>query len=166
LLEHPFKVWRTFLHPRQKRIAYRDSFAGPAMVTGGGGTGKTVTVLHRVAHLVDRYAPDGRQLALDIGGVVPKQPILLTTFTKTLDSALHSQFELLVRDKARQALVDVRNLDKVAYQVVRQVHGKPDFPRSEEHTSELQSRFDLVCRLLLEKKNNSWFTIHNHGLST
>src|SRR5438067_9954797 len=27
------------------------------------------------------------------------------------------------------------------------------FARSEEHTSELQSRFDLVCRLLLEKKN-------------
>src|SRR5699024_11606924 len=26
--------------------------------------------------------------------------------------------------------------------------------RSEEHTSELQSRFDLVCRLLLKKKNN------------
>ena len=28
-------------------------------------------------------------------------------------------------------------------------------PRSEEHTSELQSHSDLVCRLLLEKKNNS-----------
>src|SRR5699024_12032005 len=28
-----------------------------------------------------------------------------------------------------------------------------DALRSEEHTSELQSRFDLVCRLLLEKKN-------------
>src|SRR5690606_39921461 len=27
-------------------------------------------------------------------------------------------------------------------------------PRSEEHTSELQSRENLVCRLLLEKKNN------------
>src|SRR2546428_4206091 len=27
--------------------------------------------------------------------------------------------------------------------------------RSEEHTSELQSRSDLVCRLLLEKKKNS-----------
>src|SRR5437868_15413564 len=27
--------------------------------------------------------------------------------------------------------------------------------RSEEHTSELQSRFDLVCRLLLEKKKKS-----------
>src|SRR5207247_6701567 len=32
----------------------------------------------------------------------------------------------------------------------------PDFSllRSEEHTSELQSRVDLVCRLLLEKKKN------------
>src|SRR5699024_11400610 len=29
----------------------------------------------------------------------------------------------------------------------------PDGTRSEEHTSELQSRFDLVCSLLLEKKN-------------
>src|SRR5699024_12565119 len=28
----------------------------------------------------------------------------------------------------------------------------PSRRRSEEHTSELQSRFDLVCRLLLEKK--------------
>src|SRR5699024_11552825 len=31
---------------------------------------------------------------------------------------------------------------------------KAGIVRSEEHTSELQSRFDLVCRLLLEKKNN------------
>src|SRR5256885_12537497 len=28
-------------------------------------------------------------------------------------------------------------------------------PRSEEHTSELQSPCNLVCRLLLEKKNNN-----------
>src|SRR5699024_11672301 len=37
------------------------------------------------------------------------------------------------------------------------LEGWPDaaheWHRSEEHTSELQSRFDLVCRLLLEKKN-------------
>src|SRR5699024_11930069 len=30
-----------------------------------------------------------------------------------------------------------------------------NLPRSEEHTSELQSRFDLVCRLLLEKNNTT-----------
>src|SRR5437773_3068479 len=29
---------------------------------------------------------------------------------------------------------------------------QPNWPRSEEHTSELQSHHDLVCRLLLEKK--------------
>src|SRR5437868_10172670 len=33
--------------------------------------------------------------------------------------------------------------------------------RSEEHTSELQSRFDLVCRLLLEKKKKTgWSILH------
>src|SRR3712207_7488146 len=32
-------------------------------------------------------------------------------------------------------------------------------PRSEEHTSELQSRQYLVCRLLLEKKNHTCFSI-------
>src|SRR5256884_6352927 len=36
--------------------------------------------------------------------------------------------------------------------------------RSEEHTSELQSRLHLVCRLLLEKKKNK-HTTHHH-LST
>src|SRR5437868_11250145 len=37
------------------------------------------------------------------------------------------------------------------------VEPTPQHPRSEEHTSELQSRFDLVCRLLLEKKNHAGF---------
>src|SRR5699024_12194034 len=32
------------------------------------------------------------------------------------------------------------------------IRGAKVLERSEEHTSELQSRFDLVCRLLLEKK--------------
>src|SRR5436309_15691850 len=33
-------------------------------------------------------------------------------------------------------------------------HRRDERDRSEEHTSELQSREKLVCRLLLEKKNN------------
>src|SRR5699024_12247459 len=33
--------------------------------------------------------------------------------------------------------------------------------RSEEHTSELQSRFDLVCRLLLEKKTDTKEKTHS-----
>src|SRR3712207_8740185 len=35
-------------------------------------------------------------------------------------------------------------------------HAGPVWSRSEEHTSELQSRQYLVCRLLLEKKNTNW----------
>src|SRR5256885_3712409 len=36
------------------------------------------------------------------------------------------------------------------------------FARSEEHTSELQSPCNLVCRLLLEKKNNDRGHIGSH----
>src|SRR5207249_11990135 len=44
----------------------------------------------------------------------------------------------------------------VARQLLRQVQWPGMIAcRSEEHTSELQSRFDLVCRLLLEKKKTN-----------
>src|SRR5207249_6343723 len=39
------------------------------------------------------------------------------------------------------------------------IRDQDDVGRSEEHTSELQSRFDLVCRLLLEKKKRKYETI-------
>src|SRR5699024_11732786 len=42
----------------------------------------------------------------------------------------------------------------------------PTLPgRSEEHTSELQSRFDVVCRLLLEKKKEEEEEIGSFGLT-
>src|SRR5437867_9991584 len=46
---------------------------------------------------------------------------------------------------------------------IRETQGKgvmPDGTRSEEHTSELQSPYDLVCRLLLEKKKNQQMCTH------
>src|SRR5439155_14879079 len=50
----------------------------------------------------------------------------------------------------------------VALKIVHldRVHDVP-FERSEEHTSELQSRGHLVCRLLLEKKKKT--VIHHEG---
>src|SRR5699024_11865434 len=57
-------------------------------------------------------------------------------------------------------LVHRGNHSKEKYLLARfQEWGKDD--RSEEHTSELQSRFDLVCRLLLEKKKKK----HKHIMS-
>src|SRR2546427_6911112 len=44
---------------------------------------------------------------------------------------------------------------------LRQPEAQPFLPlRSEEHTSELQSQSNLVCRLLLEKKNDGADTQH------
>src|SRR5207237_7123860 len=48
-------------------------------------------------------------------------------------------------------------------------HRAPHWPRSEEHTSELQSHLNLVCRLLLEKKKkkkimNTIQTLKTHKL--
>jgi hypothetical protein len=40
ILAHTFEAWRTFLHPRQRRVAYRPAYRGPALVSGGAGTGK------------------------------------------------------------------------------------------------------------------------------
>src|SRR5690349_22018108 len=55
-----------------------------------------------------------------------------------------------------------RTIDKIpahAATIVRHRQNHPTIAparlRSEEHTSELQSRRDLVCRLLLEKKKNN-----------
>src|SRR5207249_8373122 len=47
-----------------------------------------------------------------------------------------------------------KKLTEVRRGVVDGAHLSAALARSEEHTSELQSRFDLVCRLLLEKKNH------------
>src|SRR5690625_5757968 len=52
----------------------------------------------------------------------------------------------------------LEELIKLDYRWVPKKHGQAlylrPFMRSEEHTSELQSRGHLVCRLLLEKKKN------------
>src|SRR3712207_7368103 len=44
-----------------------------------------------------------------------------------------------------------------------QAHNPLPPPRSEEHTSELQSRQYLVCRLLLEKKKNNRIAPPSHN---
>src|SRR5260370_18398784 len=47
-----------------------------------------------------------------------------------------------------------RDHDQRPHQIDGRQRGKSvDLGRSEEHTSELQSHLNLVCRLLLEKKN-------------
>src|SRR5690606_39450869 len=87
-----------------------------------------------------------------------------TLFRSSVDSALGQT--RLAQDRARadrrQVVAvqrDVQGADRRALalralDLVGNALGELHAPRSEEHTSELQSRENLVCRLLLEKKKN------------
>src|SRR5204862_1302857 len=74
------------------------------------------------------------------------------------------------RPKARPARTRPAACARTPRGATDSVHGNSGHPRSmrarparsEEHTSELQSRRDLVCRLLLEKKKNN-NEIRNEG---
>ena len=116
ILEHPFAAWRIFLHPAQRKIAYAPRYAGPAQVTGGAGTGKTVTALHRAAYLARRAA---QQLWVEQSA----ESVLLTTFTRNLAEALLTQFELLVDDQDTRGQVEIRHVDSLAHRVVEHARG-------------------------------------------
>src|SRR2546422_7958886 len=53
----------------------------------------------------------------------------------------------------------------IADLIANEHYGQLEETRSEEHTSELQSRLHLVCRLLLEKKKKKP-TCYNKGVTT
>src|SRR5438105_9735688 len=76
-----------------------------------------------------------------------RRPPRSTLFPYT---TLFRSLRLLLADRAHVAESDQhRTVDDGA------LCGAPVHVRSEEHTSELQSRVDLVCRLLLEKKKTT-----------
>jgi superfamily I DNA/RNA helicase len=116
ILERSFAKWRIFLHPAQRKIANAPQYAGPIQVTGGAGTGKTVTALHRAAFLA-------RRASEQLTGQESARSVLVTTFTKNLAEALQSQFELLVDDEDTRRQVEIRNVDSLAYRVVQQARG-------------------------------------------
>src|SRR5437868_10348627 len=64
---------------------------------------------------------------------------------------LANQQRVALSEKARTLLDEIKK-GKSLSDVAREQQLPLKTTRSEEHTSELQSRFDLVCRLLLEKK--------------
>src|SRR5688572_32758486 len=52
-------------------------------------------------------------------------------------------------------------MSDMTYTVTNEIERQAAGLRSEEHTSELQSQSNLVCRLLLEKKNKNRITFNN-----
>src|SRR5438067_7426109 len=65
-----------------------------------------------------------------------------------ISSLRKSGLSRVVRSDTRMMTARLTSSSTIPARISRGLSRK----RSEEHTSELQSRFDLVCRLLLEKK--------------
>ncbi|MEV5550620.1 UvrD-helicase domain-containing protein [Streptomyces sp. NPDC052309] len=126
ILEKPFAAWRVFLHPSQRRVAYRVSYGGPVQVTGGPGTGKTVAALHRVKHLLGR-SPDTR--------------ILLTTYTNALAASLRENLALLLDgDEELLGRVDVTTVNAYAHGVVTRLDGRAPSPVGDREERQLWQR--------------------------
>src|SRR5207253_9127992 len=91
--------------------------------------------------------PTRRSSDLDAEDLYSAGTIGLLNAVRNFNPKSGTALETYARVRIRGAVFDeLRRMDWVP----RSVHGKA---RSEEHTSELQSRGHLVCRLLLEKKN-------------
>src|SRR2546427_6168705 len=74
-----------------------------------------------------------------------KPPHILVTTPESL-------YILLTAEKSRAMLAKIKTV------IVDEIHAVANTKRSEEHTSELQSQSNLVCRLLLEKKKKQYQT--------
>ncbi|MEV6209592.1 UvrD-helicase domain-containing protein [Kitasatospora sp. NPDC051914] len=103
--EGDFRAWKVFLHPTQARLVNRD-YSGPARVSGGPGTGKTIVALHRVRHLAEQLPPG------------QNKPILLTTFTKNLTTDLRARLASLVEEPELLARVEITHIDQLTARVL------------------------------------------------
>lgn len=127
MLNRPFDLWRTFLHPTQRALAYRPVYKGAVRVSGGPGTGKTVVAMHRAKTLADQ-APAGER-------------ILFTTFTRNLADALAGSLKLLGGPELLER-VEVLNVDRLGRQVVQEVEGGS--PKVVPEREEMQIWEDVV----------------------
>src|SRR5699024_11759406 len=84
-----------------------------------------------VERLIHRNTDEGRTIESTVKSIID-------SVRKNGDKELFNLAEKFDRTKLDKLYLDKSEIE--------------DLARSEEHTSELQSRFDLVCRLLLEKK--------------
>jgi superfamily I DNA/RNA helicase len=135
-----------FLHPVQRKIVER-SYNGPARVSGGPGTGKTIVALHRVKHLVDRLPPASAGVGAGVG-----RDILFTTFNKNLAADLRARLvELAGRDILDR--VEVVNIDSLAAKVVSDAE---PWARRRHWINDTAQAVELWEEMLLELGEGDW----------
>src|SRR5207249_8093711 len=114
---------------------FRVSSQGPSVATPSHSVGR-IGIAGPMERVVMRL-PRSRDPRVYEGGA----SVDGTVFRRTVRVAFFGDFAVPLRGLRRDLLGTPRRLRPAT--------------RSEEHTSELQSRFDLVCRLLLEKKKKT-----------
>src|SRR2546428_3993748 len=88
-----------------------------------------------------------------------RRPPRSTLFPTRRSSDLALDLRLMRPDDVAKAVVqEARRAGELFVAHATRSRGGAPAKRSEEHTSELQSRSDLVCRLLLEKKKHDCST--------
>jgi superfamily I DNA/RNA helicase len=124
--------WRVFLHPEQRKIAYRE-YNGPAMVRGGAGTGKTVVAMHRAKYLADQIEVDPSRVG---------QRVLFTTFTTNLAQDIETNLKTLCPEhlEANPPRIEVINLDRWVSQFLK----RKSFERRVAYFGEDRNRLDEI----------------------
>ncbi len=146
MLDGSLEQWRIFLHPTQKQVAYRN-YSGPARVTGGAGTGKTVAAMHRAAWLAKEQLEAGNM----------EQKILLTTYSKVLASDIRHNVDKLCGSDVQKSLIEVINLDAWAVQLLRAHNCLDASPRSDSRTRQTawQTAYEARNKEVLPAEMNS-----------
>lgn len=133
-----FGAWKVFLHPTQATLVTR-RYSGPARVSGGPGTGKTIVALYRVKHLVEHLDPGSTK------------PILLTTFTKNLTTDLRARLSLLL-EPDKLARVDIAHIDQLAARVLNENSG----PGSSRRRIDDVQAIGILRQVLAEIGDQRW----------
>src|SRR2546429_5097688 len=140
-----FTVGTATAAPGQKATGYLEVPAGVDAATS-------------IPVVVVNGAKPGKVLAL-VSGAHGTEYVSIIAIEKLIDALDPAQVTGIV------ILVPLINIQSFEQKVphVNPIDNKSMNRRSEEHTSELQSRLHLVCRLLLEKKKTIYKnTAHNH----
>jgi superfamily I DNA/RNA helicase len=138
ILQGGFERWQVYLHPVQRRVVER-SYSGPARVSGGPGTGKTIVALHRVKWLVQRLPSDSSG-----------KNVLLTTYNKNLANDLRKRLLLLGGPELLDR-VDVVNIDQLAARVVHEAQPGTRLPLMND-----EKAVELWRVVLLELPETRW----------
>ncbi|RDH76890.1 DNA helicase UvrD [Mycolicibacterium moriokaense] len=144
VLEGDFAKWRVWLHPLQRKLATHAGWNGPFRVTGGAGTGKTVTAIHRARFLAKQ---------LDASGAESKVKVLFTTFTRNLARTIEGQLVQLAGPSISER-VHVVNIDTLARAVVAATDSGRVFVNSSKNASSVQ--LEQLWRTAAQSCKGQW----------